>query len=145
MYIVRCKAHCTIYILRYTNPSSMKLIFVYNANSGKLNLYKDIAHKIFSPQTYPCSLCAITFGVLTENEKWKRFREQSNLTMEFHHIDEFEETYRSKWLQKFNYPVILAENSEDLEVFISKEELDGMKDAQELINLIRKRITVFDN
>jgi hypothetical protein len=123
----------------------MKLIFIYNANSGKLNLYKDIAHKIFSPQTYPCSLCAITFGVLKENESWKKFREKSDLTMEFHHIDEFTTKYRSKWLKKFEFPVILAENREDLEVFISREELDAMKDSQQLIERIQTRLVIFDN
>ncbi len=123
----------------------MKLIFIYNANSGKLNLYKDIAHKIFSPQTYPCSLCAITFGVLKENESWKKFRENSDLTMEFHHIDEFTSKYRSKWLKKFEFPMILAENNEDLEVFISKEELDALNDSQELIERIQTRLVIFDN
>ncbi|MGB3775407.1 MAG: GTPase [Leeuwenhoekiella sp.] len=119
----------------------MKLIFVYNANSGKLNLYKDIAHKIFSPQTYPCSLCAITFGVLKENEHWKTFRKGSDLKMEFHHIDEFNSKYRSKWLKKFEFPVILNENNEDLEVFISKDELDALEDSEALIHLIQDRVT----
>ena len=34
----------------------MKLIFVYNANSGKLSAALDIAHKIISPSTYQCRL-----------------------------------------------------------------------------------------
>ena len=38
----------------------MKLIFVYNAGSGKLNALFDMAHKIVSPTTYECSLCALT-------------------------------------------------------------------------------------
>jgi hypothetical protein len=123
----------------------MKLLFIYNANSGKLNLYKDIAHKIFSPQTYPCSLCAITFGVLKENESWKNFREHSDLTMEFYHMDEFMAKYRSKWLKKFDFPVILAENSEDLEVLIFNEELDTLKDSQELIAIIQERLITIDS
>ena len=130
----------TSYDIQNVTLYIMKLIFIYNANSGKLNLYKDIAHKIFSPQTYPCSLCAITFGVLKEEERWKRFREESNLEMEFHHIDEFNAKYRSKWLKKFDFPVILAENREDLEVFITKEELDTLKDSGELIRLIEERV-----
>jgi hypothetical protein len=38
------------------------LLFVYNADSGVFNLVTDIAHKIFSPQTYACQLCCITHG-----------------------------------------------------------------------------------
>jgi len=39
----------------------MNLIFVYNANGGLVNSWLDTAHKIVSPSTYSCSLCAITF------------------------------------------------------------------------------------
>ena len=37
------------------NPKNkMKLIFVYNAESGKLNTLFDIAHKVIKPETYKC-------------------------------------------------------------------------------------------
>lgn len=117
----------------------MKLIFVYNANSGKLNLYKDIAHKILSPGTYPCSLCAVTHGVFNEKEVWKDFRETGNFDMHFYHTDEFLKAYQSKWLQKFDFPVILEENQNELSVFISKEELDRIENAQKLIALIEEK------
>ena len=42
------------------------LLFVYNADSGFFNTLADIGHKLFSPATYPCQLCAITHGVLAE-------------------------------------------------------------------------------
>ena len=65
--------------------------------------------------------------------------------MEFLHIDEFEKAYKSKWLQKFDYPLVLTENSENLEVFIAKEELDGMKSPEELIGLVEKRMLAFEH
>ncbi len=40
------------------------LVFVYNANSGLLNALLDMGHKVVSPRTYPCSLCALTYGSL---------------------------------------------------------------------------------
>jgi len=40
---------------------SDKLIFVYNADSGLLKGIKDLIHKNVSPDTYPCSLCAVTY------------------------------------------------------------------------------------
>lgn len=125
----------------------MKLIFIYNANSGKLNAYIDSLHKIFSPKTYPCSLCDITYGIFREKEIWKRFRavpsgrqESKNIDMEFLHIDEFEKAYKSKWLQKFDYPVVLTTENQNLEIFISKEELNGMQSPEELIGLIEQRL-----
>ena len=36
------------------------LIFIYNANGGIFSAMADAAHKLVSPETYPCSLCAIT-------------------------------------------------------------------------------------
>jgi hypothetical protein len=38
----------------------MELIFVYNADSGILNLLKDAVHKLLKAETYPCSPCAPT-------------------------------------------------------------------------------------
>ena len=65
----------------------MKLLFVYNANSGTLNSLFDLGHKLFSPKTYKCNLCALTFNTFTENTLWKTLREQSAIKMEFYHID----------------------------------------------------------
>jgi len=50
-----------------------KLIFVYNADSGLLNAMKDWAHKIVSPETYPCSLCALTYDNLGMRRPWREF------------------------------------------------------------------------
>jgi len=85
-----------------------KLVFVYNANSGKLNGYLDIAHKIISPKTYPCSLCDITHGVFKEHEKWKNFRQRVKTPMEFLHLDEFKQQYASKFSAKFKFPIVLG-------------------------------------
>jgi hypothetical protein len=52
----------------------MKLIFVYNAESGKLNTLFDIAHKIIKPETYQCSLCAITHDAIKEKKAWTEFK-----------------------------------------------------------------------
>ncbi len=56
----------------------MKLIFVYNANAGKLSAALDIAHKIISPSTYQCNLCSLTHGTFTERDVWKKFSEESD-------------------------------------------------------------------
>lgn len=114
----------------------MKLIFVYNADSGLINTLLDIGHKVISPETYECNLCALTYGVVSENKKWKQFREKSNIEMEFLHRDEFEQKYR----QKFDYPVILKED-EELSVLISRTELNEIETLDELISRV-DRLTV---
>ena len=46
-----------------------KLIFIYNADSGLFNTVTDIAHKIFSPETYSCNLCALTHDYFTVRDE----------------------------------------------------------------------------
>ncbi len=117
-----------------------KLILVYNADSGLRNMIIDGAHKIFSPSTYECNLCDITFGAFTENRIWKKFREETLLEMEFLHKDEFKKQYASKFGYKFDFPIVLAISKNNLEVFITTDELNELESAEELISLIRSRI-----
>lgn len=60
--------------------------------------------------------------------------------MEFLHKDEFQKNYASKFVYAFEYPVILIASNENFEVFISKEELEGLEKPEELIQLVNKRI-----
>lgn len=122
------------------SETNQKLLFVYNANSGARNAILDSMHKVFSPSTYNCNLCDITFGVMAENRAWKKFREQSNIPMSFLHRDEFAKTYASKFGHKYTFPVVLIEGNDELELFISTEELNALQSAQELIDTIQKRI-----
>ncbi|MAW96490.1 MULTISPECIES: GTPase [unclassified Leeuwenhoekiella] len=117
----------------------MKLIFIYNANSGKRNAYLDSLHKVISPKTYPCSLCDITYGVFKIRPEWKAFRESSNLDMQFYHIDEFNDAYPDS-KDIFQYPIVLKEEATGLAEFISKKELDALKDDRELIDLIQDKV-----
>lgn len=122
-----------------------KLIFVYNANSGKLNAYMDAAHKIVSPSTYQCRLCDLTYGVFKENVDWIRFRESELIKtkvqeLEFLHIDEFESKYKSKWLPKFDYPVILIASSQGLEIFLSADEMNELHTTESLIENITNKL-----
>ncbi len=116
-----------------------KLIFIYNADSGIGNMIMDGAHKLISPDTYACSLCEITYGAFTENAIWKKFRKETDLEMEFLHKDEFVKNYASKFGHKFTFPIVLAVTRNGLEVFVKTKELNGMKKAEVLIELIKQR------
>jgi len=86
-----------------------KLIFVYNADSGVFNLMTDIAHKIFSPQTYACNLCAITHSNFGMKKEWKEYLESLDTELEFLHADEFKQKYS---FGKVELPAIFrAENA----------------------------------
>lgn len=72
-----------------TVSSAPQLLFVYNADSGVFNLFADIGHKIFSPETYSCSLCALTHGYLQERGQWRSFIDGLACRCDFLHRDEF--------------------------------------------------------
>ena len=112
----------------------MKLIFVYNADSGKINTMLDIGHKLLSPQTYSCNLCQMTHGLLKEKERWKEFREASGHELKFLHKDEFEEKYP----MQTGYPVILQEQDNGaLQTIVGQAELNNMQDVDELIRRLQ--------
>jgi hypothetical protein len=70
-----------------------ELIFVYNANSDFFSTVTDFAHKILSPATYQCHLCALTFGNFSIKQGWKSFIEGLSLKAILLHKDEFEGEY----------------------------------------------------
>ena len=80
-----------------------KLVFVYNADSGMFNTLTDIAHKIFSPSTYSCQLCAISHSYFSERDEWKEFIQSLDVECEFLHRDEFEKKYQ---LTGQSYPAV---------------------------------------
>jgi len=123
-----------------SHKQSPKLIFVYNADSGLKNAIKDSAHKLFSPRTYQCKLCELTYSPIKEKRVWKKFRTASNYDMKFLHADEFENLYRSKFRPSFDLPVVLIENQYDLDVLISSKTFDDLKSVDQLIDKIENLI-----
>lgn len=75
---------------------SDKLIFVYNADGGIINMVMDLIHKNVSPETYQCSLCALTWDNLGMKREWRQFIERLGRTVEFLHRDELEKKYAIK-------------------------------------------------
>ncbi len=112
----------------------MKLLFVYNAKSGKINTLFDVGHKLINPSTYACKLCELTHGVFKEKEIWKRFREESLIDMEFYHSDEFESKYPEL---NFTYPIILKEENKVLTPLVDRDQLNNTQDVEELIQSIK--------
>lgn len=67
-----------------------RLVFVYNAESGLLSAAADALHKLVSPRTYGCALCAITYGAVTMRREWKDYLSRLPYPAEFLHRDEFQ-------------------------------------------------------
>lgn len=114
-------------------PDSKHLVFVYNADSGMFNTLTDIAHKVFSPQTYSCNLCAISHSYFSERDEWKEFISGLGADCEFLHRDEFEKKYQ---LIDHTYPTVFLKNDTDLEICLDANvinECDSMDKLKEII------------
>ena len=70
-----------------------RLLFVYNADGGALTAAMDALHKLISPETYACSLCAITYGAVSMRAEWKDYVRQLSYRPEFLHRDEFRQQF----------------------------------------------------
>lgn len=115
-----------------------KLIFVYNADGGFFNVAADMAHKIFSPSTYPCSLCDLTYGIFKIRPEWDAFIQAAPVPFEFLHKAEFHAQYPA--LQETALPVVLKQTGEHVSEFISAAQLSNFTTIQALKAAILSRL-----
>jgi len=113
-----------------------ELIFIYNAKSGMVNEFLDFAHKIVSPSTYNCNLCAISYGNFTMKKKWSDYISSLPVRSTF--------TYKDK-VSEYGYnnielPSIIFRNGSRSKVIISSEEINKLKKIDQLINILSDRL-----
>lgn len=115
-----------------------RLLFVYNADGGLLPGLKDMFHKILSPATYPCSLCAVTYGATSMLPEWREFIKTLPVPVEFLHRDEFIRDY-PQW-QTHPLPAAFAVGEHGaLTPSIEAPEMDAA-DLNGLMNVVRQRL-----
>lgn len=117
--------------------AAKKLLFVYNADTGLFSVITDYAHKIISPKTYPCNLCALTYGNMGMNNKWKEFISNLKVPINFLHRDEFVKQYASDDSQ---LPGAFLQQGESVTLLITHEEINKCSSVDELIDLVNKKI-----
>jgi hypothetical protein len=113
-----------------------RLLFVYNADSGLFNTLADIGHKIFSPATYACDLCALTHGYFSERREWRAFIESLAVPCEFMHRDEFVRACPEQ--RELAFPVVLRVNGGEQRICLSRKDLAACRDLDALEQAIRR-------
>ena len=117
------------------NPT---LVFVYDAKSGLFNALADTAHKIFSPGTYSCHLCALTHSNFRVRQEWRQFVESLGRPVEFLHADELRERYG---VERVPLPAIFRKEDVGLVGWIGAEAINSCRTMGELERLILDKVS----
>lgn len=114
-----------------------RLVFVYNADSGLFNTVTDIAHKLLSPASYACKLCALTHGHFTIREQWLTFLTTLDADCEFLHRDEFIAQHGTSGVA---LPAIFERDSDKLVPLIDAAALNECASLDALSALLTARL-----
>ncbi len=115
----------------------MKLVFVYNANAGITAGILDSLHKTISPATYPCSLCAITYGAVRMHPKWKAWLAAQPFESVFYHCPDFRAAYPKV---PVDLPAVLVDRNGALTPLVTAEDFANARSVDLLIALIESRL-----
>ena len=109
------------------------LIFVYNDDSGPLAALRSVVHKRLAPQTYPCSLCALTYRSVRMRPPWKRFVRQLQPAPRFLHRDEFLREAPTE-VREVPLPAVFQQKpGEGWERVLSASDLEGFASLEDLM------------
>ena len=124
-------------------PGSKELILVYNADSGFFSIIKDGIHKIVSPSTYQCNLCALTYGAVRMKDEWRTFIEKLEINAEFLHRDEFLRLLREHphRIEDVKFPAIFLRDGERITLLIRHDEINECKTLRDLMHLITQKLS----
>ena len=114
-----------------------KLLFVYNADSGLLNTMKDWAHKLASPSTYSCRLCALTYDNLGMRRPWRDFIRELGVEVDFLHRDELEQRHAIK---NAPLPAAFLQRNGQMSVWITSNEMNACDSVEALQALVSRKI-----
>lgn len=107
------------------------LLFVYNADEGVLAAIGDAVHKLVSPETYPCSLCAVSYGAVRMRPEWRAYLKELPYELRFHHRPDFRRAYPA--LADLPLPAILMDEGAGPRTLLDAVALDRIGSVKELI------------
>ncbi len=116
-----------------------KILFVYNSDSSIYSVISDFANKIFSPETYECNLCLLTYGNLLMKRKWKDFVTSLPYQANFFLRDKFIEKFPQRIDDKFPAVYILYKSG-ILNKIVSADDINSVNGLETLINLISNKM-----
>lgn len=111
---------------------------IYNADGGLVNGALDLMHKMFSPSTYACRLCEVTYGSFGMKRDWRATIEALPLPVTFLHRDEWQAAYPGN---PTALPAILLEQAGQLSTLVSAQDFAGVRSLEDLKALLAARLS----
>ena len=109
----------------------------FNAKSGTSNAFLDYVYKIFSPSTYDCNLCSLTYNNSGMINKWEKSIRSIKILLHFQYADHLN-TYEIDI--ESDLPSILTLSGE---WFLSSKEINSCTTSDEVINEVRLKIRFY--
>ena len=124
------------FLSRSFSEENLELIFIYNAKSGVVNELIDFAHKIVSPETYDCNLCAISYGAFAMKKKWSTYIE----TLPFKSTFTYKDKFSKNGYSDIKFPSVFIRSNEKLDEIISATEINEINNLDQLIGLLNQKL-----
>lgn len=110
--------------------SRPELLFIYNADEGLFAAIGDAVHKAVSPETYQCSLCAVSYGAVRMRPEWRAYLRSLPYPTRFFHRQDFRRAYPELHVE---LPAILIDQGGDPRILVDAGTLNSIGDVKELI------------
>ena len=115
-----------------------RLLIVYNADAGPVAALIDLLHKIVSPATYPCALCAVTYGPVAMKAAWRDYLATLPLAVAFFHRPDFHAAYPA--LADAPLPLIARDDRGEVAVLLDAAALARLTSVDALIAALARRL-----
>ena len=116
--------------------SQDKIFFVYNAKDDFLSVIGDFIYKAVSPKNYPCSLCKLSYGIVSKKKKWREFLE----SLDHEYIFVYKNQKHPVLSFVDSYPVVLIGEEDSARALVSTYEINQCKDIDQLILLLNQNL-----
>lgn len=107
------------------------LVIVYNADEGLGAALFDAVHKLVRPDTYPCDLCAITYGAVSMRGSWRDWLKAQPFASEFYHRQDFHRAFPA--LAHLPLPAILRRDGDELALLLGPDDMRADMAVADLI------------
>jgi hypothetical protein len=123
--------------MKKATPTKPALVFVYNADSGLFSTVGDLAHKVLSPETYQCNLCALTHSTFGMRKNWQQFLDGLEASVEFLHADELQNRYSVKDIP---LPAVFQKREGRLMLLIAADSINRCLTIDDLKQLVTENL-----